>query len=110
MKRRITAALAGAALVASVLTGCGDGSSTGGEAPKASCTNKIVKADAPQVTVWAWYPAFQDVVDLFNNSHTDVQICWTNAGQGNDEYTKFSTTVEAGKGAPDVVMLEDEVL
>jgi multiple sugar transport system substrate-binding protein len=106
-KRSITATVVGAALAASILAACDGG---GTETANASCTNTIVKTDAPRVTVWAWYPAFQDVVDLFNNSHTDVQVCWTNAGQGNDEYTKFSTAVEAGKGAPDVVMLEDEVL
>src|SRR4029453_11058475 len=104
MKSKILAATGVVAVAAAALTGC-----SAGEA-EASCTNEIQKPDATQVSVWAWYPAFQDVVDLFNNSHTDVQICWTNAGQGNDEYTKFSTAGEAGKGAPDVVMLEDEVL
>ena len=67
-------------------------------------------ADAKQVTVWAWYPEFEQVVDLFNNTHDDVQVCWTNAGQGNDEYTKFSTTIEAGSGAADVIQLENEVI
>ncbi len=89
----------------------GDGTSTGGAGGDgSSCTNTITRPDATQVTVWAWYPAFEDVVDLFNDSHDDVQICWTNAGQGNDEYTKFSTAIEAGSGAPDVIMLEAEVL
>ncbi len=46
------------------------------------------------------------VVDNFNNGHNDVQVCWTNAGQGNDEYDKFQTAISAGKGAPDVIMLE----
>ena len=54
-------------------------------------------------------PRLREVVDLFNENHDDVQICWTNAGQGNDEYTKFSTAIEAGSGAPDVIMLESEV-
>lgn len=115
MKRKVAAAVAAAAVALTALAGCGSssgggGATGGGAAPKASCTNKILKPDAPQVTVWAWYPAFAEVVDLFNSTHGDVQMCWTNAGQGNDEYTKFSTAVEAGKGAPDVVMLESEVL
>jgi multiple sugar transport system substrate-binding protein len=118
MKRKVATAVAAAATVLTALVGCSSGGSGtssasgggGGAVSRGSCTNKIVKTGVPQVTVWAWYPAFADVVDLFNNSHSDVQICWTNAGQGNDEYTKFSTAIEAGKGAPDVVMLEDEVL
>ncbi|MEF3403499.1 ABC transporter substrate-binding protein [Agromyces sp. CCNWLW203] len=104
MKSKLLAGAAATAVAAVALTGC-----SGGE-PEASCTNKILNAEATQVSVWAWYPAFEEVVDLFNESHDDVQICWTNAGQGNDEYTKFSTAIEAGSGAPDVIMLESEVL
>lgn len=92
------------AVTAAALVGC----STGGDA--GSCQNKIVHSDATQVSMWAWYPNFKPVVDLFNKTHKDVQICWTNAGAGNDEYTKFSTAIKAGSGAPDVVMLESEVV
>ncbi len=108
MKRKILAATGVIAVAAAALTGCAAGADASGGGD--SCTNKIVNADAPQVSVWAWYPAFEQVVDLFNENHDDVQICWTNAGQGNDEYTKFSTAIEAGSGAPDVIMLEAEVL
>ena len=106
MKRKILAAAGVIAVAAGTLTAC-SGASSGAEA---SCTNEIVNTDAQQISVWAWYPAFEEVVDLYNNSHDDVQICWSNAGQGNDEYTKFSTAIEAGTGAPDVIMLENEVL
>ncbi|MGI9822701.1 ABC transporter substrate-binding protein [Agromyces sp. Marseille-Q5079] len=105
MKSKLIAVGGTVAVAAAALTGCSAGDSSATE-----CTNKIVNADATQVSVWAWYPAFEEVVDLFNENHDDVQICWTNAGQGNDEYTKFSTALEAGSGAPDVIMLESEVL
>jgi multiple sugar transport system substrate-binding protein len=58
------------------------------------------------IKVWAWYPEFKSVVDLFNSTHKDIQIDWTLAGTGSDEYTKLQTALKAGKGAPDVVMLE----
>lgn len=106
MKNKVFAGLGIVAVAAAALTGC---SSASGSAA-ASCTNEILKPDATQVSVWAWYPSFEQVVDLFNQNHDDVQICWTNAGQGNDEYTKFSTSIESGSGAPDVIMLESEVL
>lgn len=98
-------------VVAGVLAGCtgpGGGSSTwnANNANTSNCTNKIVKKDAPVVTLWAWYPNTEKVVDNFNNAHDDVQVCWTNAGAGGAEYDKFQTAVSAGKGAPDVVMLE----
>ena len=84
----------------------------GGEdtSPKlTNCTNKM-KNDAPQVSVWAWYPNMANVVDNFNKAHTDVQICWNNVGQGNDEYTKVQTAISAKKGLADVVMLEADQL
>ena len=105
MKSKVIAGAGVAVVAAAALTGC-----SGGGATAESCTNKIVNPDATQVSVWAWYPSFEEVVDLFNEKHDDVQICWTNAGQGNDEYTKFSTAIESGSGAPDVIMLESEVL
>lgn len=121
-RRRLSAA-AGITLSAVVLAACsggsdggtaatGDGATTGGGggASTGSCTNEIVNPDAEQVSVWAWYPAFEQVVDHFNENNEDVQICWTNAGQGADEYTAFSTAIEAGSGAPDVIMLEFQVI
>ncbi|HEY0217519.1 MAG TPA: extracellular solute-binding protein, partial [Cellulomonas sp.] len=116
MRAGRTVVAATAALAIASLAACsggssdGDSTSSGGGGGDTSCTNTIKNADATQVTVWAWYPAFEDVVDLFNDTHDDVQICWTNAGQGADEYTKFSTAIEASSGAPDVIMLESEVL
>lgn len=100
----------GALLAACSSGGGNEGGGGGGGGQAASCTNEIKKPDATQVSVWAWYPAFESVVDLFNETHDDVQVCWTNAGQGADEYNKFSTAIEAGSGAPDVIMLEAEVL
>ena len=97
------------------LTACGGGDdkkdSGGGTAAAATnCTNKIVHADAKKVLVWAWYPNMAKVVDNFNNAHTDLQVCWTNAGQGQPQYAKFQTAIAAKKGAPDVVMLEADQL
>jgi multiple sugar transport system substrate-binding protein len=99
-------ALAGATLlvVAGTLAACsGD---AGGGTDTGNCTNTITKTDAPVVTLWAWYPNMELVVDNFNEQNDDVQVCWTNAGAGGDEYDKFQTAITAGTGAPDVVMVE----
>ncbi|MEV4346789.1 extracellular solute-binding protein [Actinoplanes sp. NPDC049596] len=88
----------------------GDDKDTGTAAKPTNCTNKIVNEAAPRVLVWAWYPNMAKVVDNFNNQHTDVQVCWTNAGQGQPEYEKFQTAISAKKGAPDVIMLEADQL
>jgi len=108
-KKAIAAAMSAAALAAT-LAACSGGGDTAAAGSAKTCTNKIVHADAPKVSVWAWYPNMATVVDNFNNSHTDVQVCWTIAGQGAPEYAKFQTAIQAGKGAPDVIMLEADQL
>lgn len=114
-RKRLNALAAGTAAAALTLVGCSGGQSAespaqGGGGNTAACANKIVNTDAEQVTVWAWYPAFESVVDVFNNNNDDVQVCWVNAGVGKDVYPKFSTALEAGSGAPDVIQLENEVI
>ncbi len=118
MNRKTLAVLVASATIATFgLTACSGGgggtsptSTASGGAAAGGCTNEIKKPGVPQVAVWAWYPDFQPVVDLFNEAHSDVQICWNNTGQGGDEYAKFTTAIQAGTGAPDVIMLEFEVL
>jgi multiple sugar transport system substrate-binding protein len=56
--------------------------------------------------MWAWYPNMELAVDNFNAANDDVQVCWTNVGQGGDEYDKFQIAITAGTGAPDVIMVE----
>ncbi|MCO8277094.1 extracellular solute-binding protein [Actinoplanes sp. TRM 88003] len=112
--RRFPIALVTTLTVALGLSACSGGdddSGGGGTAAKpTNCTNKVVHEEAPRVLVWAWYPNMAKVVDNFNNQHTDVQVCWTNAGQGQPEYEKFQTAIAAKKGAPDVIMLEADQL
>jgi len=101
-------------MLATALTACGGGGDDKASGDKAgggakdSCSVPIVHKDATVVSVWAWYPNMKKVATNFNNGHTDVQVCLTNAGQGADEYNKFQTTITAGKGAPDVIMLESD--
>ncbi|RZT79236.1 multiple sugar transport system substrate-binding protein [Micromonospora violae] len=81
-------------------------SSDEGGSDASNCTNTITKKDLPVVTMWGWYPNTQLVVDNFNKQNNEVQVCWTNVGQGGDEYDKFQTAISAGTGAPDVIMVE----
>ncbi|GAA5197718.1 sugar ABC transporter substrate-binding protein [Arthrobacter gyeryongensis] len=111
MNKKAIAAAVSVAALAATMAGCSGGADAASAGSNiTNCTNKIVHADAPKVSVWAWYPNMATVVDNFNNSHTDVQVCWTVAGQGGPEYAKFQTAIQAGKGAPDVIMLEADQL
>ena len=81
--------LALASALAACSAGGDDGDNNGGGGGDASnCTNEIKNPDAPVVTLWAWYPNSETVVDNFNEEHDDVQVCWTNAGAGGDAYDK----------------------
>ena len=104
----VLAAVTALALVGA-LTACtaGDGGDeNGGGGDASNCSNEIKNPDAPVVTLWAWYPNSETVVDNFNEENDDVQVCWTNAGAGGDAYDKFQTAISGGSGAPDVMMVE----
>lgn len=98
--------IAGLALT---IAACSGGSS-GGSSNAPDSSDSTSASGVTRIKVWAWYPEFKPVVDLFNSTHTNIQIDWTNAGAGGDEYTKLQTALKAGKGAPDVVMLEFQEL
>lgn len=76
----------------------------------AQCQNTIKKEGVEKVTLWSWYPSIEKVVDNFNETHDDVQVCWTNVGNGGDAYKKLNTAFKAGSGAPDVMQVEAEIL
>ena len=105
MKTRTVLAAITTLALAGALSACSAGDDGGGGSA-ANCTNKIKHPDAPVVTMWAWYPNMELVVDNFNEANEDVQVCWTNAGAGGDAYDKFQTAISAGSGAPDVMMVE----
>ncbi|NEG70570.1 ABC transporter substrate-binding protein [Bifidobacterium choloepi] len=116
---KLLAAVAAGVMAVSIAACGGSSSSSGSSASvntdktandNASCTNTIKKTGVEKVTVWAWYPGIQDVVDDFNENHDDLQVCWNNGGQGGGEYTKFQNAIKAGTGAPDVIQLEYEAM
>ena len=78
MKTKSVIAAAATVALASALVSCsaggndgdsGDGGGGGGS-DASNCTNKITKTDLPVVTMWAWYPNMETVVDNFNEAST----------------------------------------
>ena len=116
--RIIAAALSGVLAISMAACGGGGGAKSESQAEhsdktanaNAQCQNKVKKPNAEKVTVWAWYPAIQKVVDEYNENHDDIQVCWTNAGQGSPEYTKFNNAIKAKSGGPDIIQLEYEAM
>jgi multiple sugar transport system substrate-binding protein len=62
--------------------------------------------NAEQVTFWSWVPDINKQVDAFNASQSAIYVNYVNNGNGNTEYAKFLTALQAGTDIPDVVQIE----
>ena len=109
LRRLRTGAIATVLLSLTALTACAPQASAPTVDP-ASCANDLVHTDVPIVTVWAWYGAFDQTAEHFNATHDDVQVCWTGSSAGGEAYTKLNTALTAGTGAPDIAMIEADVI
>lgn len=103
--RRLVALPAVAALTLGLMACGNDSDSPAGENSTPGDTD-TGGDDVTTVTVWAWYPEFEQVVEHFNDTHDDIQIDYVNAGVSSDTYAVLRTTLEAGTGAPDVTQME----
>jgi multiple sugar transport system substrate-binding protein len=100
-------------VAAALLTACGgggegDGGGGGGEAPEELSQAKIDEAmqTPTELTFWTWVPNIEKEVALFEKKYPDIDVKVVNAGQGEPQYTKLRTALEADEGAPDVVQIE----
>ncbi|WP_104179696.1 ABC transporter substrate-binding protein [Arthrobacter sp. B0490] len=114
MKSRISpAVLRGSALALAAalsLTACGGGggNDAGGAAPEEVSADDVQAAleAGGDLTVWAWEPTLEKVVEDFEAEHPNVDIDLVNAGTGNDQYTALQNAIAAGSGVPDVAQIE----
>ena len=105
-------------LVLLSVVGCGAGATPSPAATATSNGNSIptgtpvptpqvtAPPNATQVSFWSWVPDINKQVDAFNASHTDVYVNYVNNGNGNTEYAKLKTALQAGTDIPDVVQIE----
>lgn len=87
-------AIAGASLIA--LAGC----SAGSQDPDAAAE------EGGTLTVWAWEPTLEAVVEAYEAENEGVDIELVNAGTGNDQYTALQNAIQAGSGIPDIAQIE----
>jgi multiple sugar transport system substrate-binding protein len=76
----------------------------------ASLPAAVRGADPVKLLLWSWLPDFQTQVDMFNAAHPGIQVKLVNAGQGNPEYQAVRAGLKAGRGLPDVVHIEFQLL
>jgi multiple sugar transport system substrate-binding protein len=106
--------LAALASISLCVTACGgdsgdtEESSGGGEAPEVLSQAEIDEAlqTPTELTFWTWVPDIENEVALFEKKYPAIDVKVVNAGQGEPQYTKLRTALQAGTGAPDAVQIE----
>ena len=103
--RNMKKALAAVAAVATLasLTACGG--SDGGNDAKANAGD----AEKADLVFWGWDTGntMKALIADFEKANPGITVKSNNTGTASDTQTALSNAVAAGKGAPDVVMLED---
>ncbi|WP_405942472.1 ABC transporter substrate-binding protein [Streptomyces sp. NBC_00207] len=105
----LTRALGAATLAALSLslTACGGGPGTSDGGGKGDPAAVRAALDKPaEITFWTWVPNIDKTVALFEKKYPKIKVNLVNAGRSKDEYTKLTTVLKAGTGAPDVVQIE----
>lgn len=64
---------------------------------------------AAVITFWSWVPGIGKAVALFNSTHPNIHVEWTDVGTGQTQYTKLFAAIKA-HNPPDVAQVEYEYL
>jgi len=86
--------------------GGGGGQSTAGAPGSKNAEVAAALKKPTKLTVWAWTPGTEDAVKMFEKQYPNIDVKVQNVGQGNPHYRKLRTTLQSGKGLPDVVQME----
>ncbi|WP_306371224.1 ABC transporter substrate-binding protein [Nocardiopsis sp. CC223A] len=101
----LRAAVAGALCLA--LGACGSGGSDGGTASGLGPEDvRTALEEGGEITVWAWEPTLDQVVEDFEAAHPNVTVDLVNVGTGDEQYTALQNALSAGSGLPDVAQIE----
>lgn len=100
--KKLIAATAALATLTS-LAACGSDSEGGDSAAHQGDANKA------ELVFWGWDSGntMKDLIADFEKANPGITVKFNNTGTANDTSTALTNAIAAGKGAPDVVMLED---
>lgn len=62
------------------------------------------------ITVWTWITNADKLGVLFHKAFPSISVEVKSVGQGQIDYTKLATAIQAGSGAPDVAQVEFQAL
>ncbi|WP_306337587.1 ABC transporter substrate-binding protein [Streptomyces sp. KL118A] len=105
---RRQALLTGAALSVSLTAGaCGSSDEgTPGAEPLSDADLRAALKKGGSITVWSWDEPMKPVVADFMTKYPEVKVDLVNAGTNTDAYTALQNAIKAGKGVPDIAMIE----
>ena len=70
------------------------------------CSTSPEDTGPVELNYWAWAPNLDKVVDIWNESHPDIQVTVNKQDGGDPAITKLLTAIKAGNGAPDLIQAE----
>lgn len=94
----VSAAVATVAVTAACGGGGGGGGPAGGPAaPDAAACQPAAPGTKVELTFTSWVPGMQKTVDLWNQTHPDIQVKYTEVVGGNDgTYQSYANQIKAG--------------
>lgn len=96
--RRVLIGTAFTGVAALALAGCSGGDT--------EVDTEAVVEEGGTITVWAWEPTLDQVVEDFEADNPGVTVDLVNVGTGIDSYTALQNAITAGNGLPDVAQVE----
>ncbi|QQE77990.1 extracellular solute-binding protein [Alicyclobacillus sp. SO9] len=116
--RKAMVGLASISTLSLLAVGCGSSGSGGsGSSTSVSKSSKInPKTGLPvykknvTISFWSWVPNDKKRVQIFEKYYPNIKVKLQDVGAGGPEYQKLSTAFQSGSGAPDVVMLEYDMM
>ncbi|NEE04293.1 ABC transporter substrate-binding protein [Phytoactinopolyspora halotolerans] len=105
-RNKLGGALALTGALTLVLAACGsDDDSDSGEGSDAVDLESVLE-EGGSLTVWAWEPTLEQVVEDFEAEYPEVDVDLANVGTGDEHYTALNNAISAGSGVPDVAQIE----
>ncbi|KAA8821722.1 ABC transporter substrate-binding protein [Bifidobacterium vespertilionis] len=101
--------MAASAAVASMFAFTACGESNTNATPGAQPTDTNTAEAKGEITFWGWDSgnAMGDIIAAFEKANPGITVNFNNTGTAEKTSTALTNAISAGKGAPDVVMLED---
>jgi len=105
MRHRLRGSLV-IALSALLVASCSGGTQVEG----GGSSNEGKQGEKVELTYWSWAPGMDKTVQVWNDSHPDIQVTVNKQDGGDPAVTKLLTAIKAKSGAPDLMQAEYQAI